>query len=247
MDDVHNPIEDLYQILEVLTQQAQATPTLKAWSVALDFDPGDTVTVIRKFSWLLDLISRCKSASEHIPGDKELFLAPLTRVEKLLRAQNLNGQWASTSGYLDAATMTGLKFGIYAMQQFYPGAKPEQSTVIREFIQKLNELLEECLDSELSDEVKALFVRHLETIRAALLQTRFEGKDGLSDMLDSVYGSLIRHSDVINNEPSESTEIIQKFFTILGQANDMVSGWQNLSPLLAYSAPVLLPMFKALV
>lgn len=246
MDDVKNPIEELFNILEVLDQQSPTAPALKAWSVALDFNPADTVDVTLKFSWVLDLIARCKSASQHIPGDKDLFLAPLARIEELLQTQNLLGQWASSSHYLDAATMTGLKFGIYAMQQFYPGAKPEQSVVTREFIEKLDKLLEECLRSELSDMVKNLFVKNLESIRAALIRTRFEGQDGLDDLLDSVYGSLCRHSGAINSEPPEHTDIIKRFFAILGQANDLVSGWQNVSPLLAYSAPLLLPMFKAL-
>ncbi|TYO83641.1 hypothetical protein DQ397_000723 [Pseudomonas sp. CK-NBRI-02] len=244
MDQTENPIEELYNLLEVLLKHNVADSSLNAWASALKFNSSNTDEAVSALKEVLLLIERCESAAQHIPGDKELFLTPLRRVQQMLKKQNLTTAWQNSINYLDGATMTGLKYGVYAINQFYPGAQPEKSSSIRDYVRKIDDLLEEFLKSDLPDEVKNLFAKHLHALSSAMTSIRINGVDNLEDTLDTIYGSLYRRSEAIHEASPGNEGIIRKFMDMLGNANELASGWQNASALLTYSSPMLLPLIK---
>lgn len=245
MDEIENPIQELYELLEELLKQNTSETSLNAWASALKFKPSNTNEAINALAGVLSLIERCEAAAQHIPDDKELFLTPLKRVQEMMQNQNLNNIWHASANYLDGATMTGLKYGIYAINQFYPGAQPEKSSSIRDYVTKIDNLLEEFLESDLPDEIKNLFTKHLHSLSAALTSIRINGVENLEETLDAIYGSLYRRSETIHEASTGNEGIIRKFMDMLGHANEIASGWENASALLTYSSPLLLPLIKA--
>lgn len=246
MDQIQNPIQHLYDMLKVGLERSDGASTLDVWAGIFECEPSNTFEVVRGLSSVFSLIDESKKAAEFIPGDKTRFIVPLERVEQMMRTQNLSRVWAESKAYLDVRTMTALDFGAYAMTQFFPGASQENSEKILEFVEKLDALMEECLTSELSAEIKALFVKHLQSLRAALMDYRIKGVAGLEIAMDSIVGSIHRNAESIKAQPEESKAFIQEFFDVLGKVNDLVSGYETAAQL---AAPVvttlLLPIIHA--
>ncbi|MHB0780978.1 hypothetical protein [Pseudomonas alloputida] len=247
MDEIENPIEELCKLLEKLTQHNASDTALNAWGTALGFKASSMNEAVNALAGVLSLVERCETAAHHIPGDKELFFTPLKTVRHMMQNQNLNGPLQSSLNYLDPATMTGLRYGVYAINQFYPGAQPEKSSSIKDYIERIDELLEEFINSDLPDEVKDLFAEHLEALRAALISVRICGVENLDKTLDAIYGSLYRRSEAIDKASSGNEGVIRKFMDMLGHANELASGWDNASALLTYSSPLLLPLINSVV
>ncbi|GLO14704.1 hypothetical protein PPUJ20028_32870 [Pseudomonas putida] len=244
MDEIENPIKELFDLLELMLQHNSADSCLNVWAKALKFSNSNTHDAITALAEVLSLIERCKVAAQHIPGDKDLFLQPLSRVQEMMKNQNISNAWQNSAAYLDGATMTGLKYGIYAINQFYPGAQPEKSSSIRDYVKRIDDLLEEFLSSDLPDEVKNLFAKHLHALSAALTSMRVNGTETIEETLDAIYGSLYRRSDSIKEASPGNEGIICRFMEMLGHANELVSGWQNATALVAYTSPMLLPLIK---
>jgi hypothetical protein len=241
MDEIQNPFHRLNEQLTAARNLSGTAATIDVWASVFKCDASNSALLVNHFSALLDLVSDARAAAERfIPGDKTRFLAPLDRIDKLLKSQHLARPWAQFKPYLDDGTMVALDFGVYAMSQYYPGASAEGSEQIRDFVQKLDVLLEECLTSDLSAELKSLFIKHLESLRAALMKFRVEGMSGLEDAMDAIIGSIHRNSGPINAEAESGKVIIQKFFDVLGKVNDMISGYQTAAQIAAPAVTALL-------
>lgn len=246
MDETENPFEELCELLELMLKHNASDSCLNAWAAALNFSPTNMDDTVTSLSEVITLIQRCKSAAQHIPGDKELFLQPLTRIQDMVRNQNLNSAWQNSVNFLDGSTMTGLKYGIYAINQFYPGASPEKSSSIREYVERIDDLLDDFLQSDLPDEVKDLFAKHLHALSTALTSIRVNGINNLEETLDAIYGSLYRRAASIKEASPGNEGMIKKFMELLGHANELASGWENTAAMIAYTSPMLLPLIKTI-
>jgi len=241
MDDIQNPFHRLHEQLTAARGISAGSATIDVWARVFQCEPSNSALLVKGLSSLMDLVSESRAAAERfIPGDKTRFLVPLDRVDALLQKQHLSRPWAEFNGYLDDGTMVALDFGVYAMSQYYPGASAEGSEQIRDFVQKLDGLLEECLKSDLSPVLKNLFITHLESLRTALMKFRVEGMKGLEEAMDTIIGSIHRNSGPINSEPESEKVIIQKFFDVLGKVNDMISGYQTAAQIAAPAVTALL-------
>ena len=194
---------------------------------------------------LMDLSVTARDAvDDYVPGDKTLFLPPFSRIDKILSSHSPNKQWQTYKSYLDADTMSALKFGNYALSLSYPGANPKKSEEISVFIQRLEGLLAECMKSDLSNEIKMLFIRHLESIRMALIEYQCGGTADLVGVVDTAIGSMHRHAKSIESESAEGLTFAKKVFDAIANVNEIVTFTQSL---LSLSGPValnLLPLIK---
>lgn len=246
MDDLNNPFARLHEQLVIARAQSGGTYVLRVVATALGVPHTNVLGLAEALSDFYENIQQCRRLAEKfIPGDREKFIAPLNRVEGLFKSLDLNAQWASYSGNLDDTTMLALEFGIYAMSQFHPAASSEKSGQINGFVQKLNKLLEECLVSEISPELKKVFVRHLEAIRAAILNFLVEGSAELEAAIDGAVGAMLRHGDSIKAESGSGKAFIGDFFDVLGKVNDLVSGYQTATQIASSAAlTLLLPLIN---
>lgn len=242
MDDIDNPFEELHALMQAAAAISTGHKTLDVWASVLKFSASNSIEVAQGLNRIILLMQRSRKAVSFIPGDRERFVAPIEQLERLFSSQNLTNLWNDYRNYLDASTLTALDFGAYALSQFSPGASPEKSAAIRQYIEKLDSLLAEALEANLSDPIKKLFIKHLEALRTALLRYRMEGPEVLEDALDGAVGALNRHGAAIRDEPAEGQELLHRFWEMLSKVNDLASGVENATALLGFASPLLLPL-----
>lgn len=246
MEETRNPFRRLHEILDLARSKSPLATALDVWASVFECKPNELSEIVKGFSEVTALVNETKEAVKRfVPGDNEIFISPLDSIEDGINSQHLTKNWDHNKGFITNALMTALTFGSYAMVQHYPGASPESDQSIRSFIEKLDVLLAECLDSELTVELKRFFATQLETLRAALIAYRVDGLEGLEQALDKIMGSLHRNSGPIKAEPAEGKEFIGRFFDVLGKVNDMVSGYQTAATIaLPTAATLLLPLLS---
>lgn len=242
MDEIDNPLKELHDMMRSAASMAPSTKTLDVWAAVLECSASNSIEVAQGLNRIIMLMERSRKAISFIPGDRERFVAPIQKLEVMFQSQNLSNLWNDYRGYLDASTLTALDFGGYALTQFHPGASPEKRVEIRQYIEKLDNLLAEALEADLSDPIKKLFIKHLEALRQALLRYRMDGAEVLETALDAAVGALHRNGADIQNQPEEGQKLFHRFWDVLSKVNDLASGIENTTALLGLASPLLLPL-----
>lgn len=181
----------------------------------------------------------------YAPGDPEIYLAPLDRIKSFLKTHHLGGQLSSFAGYLDDSTLTALAFTDHVLQLSFSPEHPGATKDAREFIVMLDTLLEECLTSELNQELKELFVTNLEFLRKALIQYRVGGEAAVQSALDKVTGSIIRNQGSIKENFEQAQEFVEKTAGFMGRVEEMIGKSKSLAALASPVIDVLLPFLDS--
>ncbi|PYG79829.1 MULTISPECIES: hypothetical protein [unclassified Pseudomonas] len=242
MDEIENPFEELHGLMQAAVAMSPGHKTLDVWASVLKCSASNSIEVAKGLNRVILLMERSRKAITFIPGDRERFVTPIQQLETLFESQNLTNLWSDYRSYLDASTLTALDFGAYALSQFSPGSSPEKSVAIRQYIEKLDNLLAEALEADLSDPIKKLFIKHLEALRTALLRYKVEGPEVLEAALDGAIGALHRNGASIRDEPEQGQELFHRFWDMLSKVNDLASGAENATALLGFVSPLLLPL-----
>ncbi|NMZ20184.1 hypothetical protein HBO08_24555 [Pseudomonas rhodesiae] len=229
METKNNPTGRLFDILEDVRSKPNAYSSRKVWASAFDCDPSNTGEILGSLADLIRLVAEAKEATvKFIPGDVALFLAPFPKIESMLSRVHFDATWEQSRAHLDDNTMSGLAFGNHALTPFY-GKNVLREDSIAEFIAQLNELLQQCLASDLPPELQKLFMKNLEGLRHALMAYRISGARGLEAELDRAVGSLIRHHEEIKSASSDpqAKAYTAQVFDIISKLNDSVQFVQN--------------------
>ena len=245
MASSNNPAGILLEHMTIALSTPPDQIMLGVWARVFNCDTGSSGEILSGISTLLAVIQEAERAiTEFAPGNPEKFLAPLTKIKAFVTSHNLGAQWSTYKRNLDPATMTALEFSDHILSIAYSEDHPGTTKDIRAFILALDELLQECLDSEMSPELKQLFVRNLEALRQALIQYRVGGEEAIRDILDQITGSIVRHQDEIKSEFSKAEELLVKSVGIMGKLEELISKTQNLVALAAPTTTYLLNFFK---
>lgn len=229
METKNNPTGRLLDILVDVRSKPDALPTRKVWASAFDCDPSNTGEILGSLADLIKLVAEAKEATvKFVPGDVTLYLAPFPKIESMLSRVHFETTWQSSRAHLDDNTMSGLAFGNLALIPFY-GKNSLSEDSIAEFIAQLNELLQQCLASDLPPELQKLFMKNLEALRHALMAYRISGARGLEGELDRAVGSLFRHHEEIKSASLDpkAKAYTAKVFDIISKLNDSVQFVQN--------------------
>lgn len=224
-----NPTGRLLDILVNVRTKPDALSARKVWAAAFDCEPSDTGAILGSLADLIKLLAEAKEATQRfVPGDLTIFLAPFPKIEAMLSRVHLDNTWQPSRAHLDDKTMSGLEFGDHMLTQFY-GKNSLSGELIHDFITQLNELLQQCLSSDLPLELKKIFVKNLEALRHALMAYKISGANGLVDEIDRTAGSLFRYREEIQAASSEAQtkEFATKVFDIISKLNDSVQIVQN--------------------
>jgi hypothetical protein len=238
-----NPASRLLAIVQAAKESSPNHSAAAAWSEALQCGPE----VRHVMKGLTDLLALCDETRDSIElhiSNTALFLAPIERVEQVISIGNLSMGWSHSRDMLDSPTLLGLQFCEVTLSANYPEAGSVDEEQIQLFIKKLEELIHECLASELPKDLIKVLIRHLESLRSALVNFRVNGADGLRSSINEFVGSLVRNQGSVKEHASENGSIFPKLFDTLGRLNDIVSACQTVAPVAIPLATMLLGLAK---
>lgn len=229
METKNNPTGRLLDILVDARSRPDNQSARKVWASVFDCDPANTGEILGSLADLIKLVAEAKEATaQFIPGDVTLFLAPFSKIESMLSRVHLDTTWQTSKAQLDDNTMSGLAFGNLALIPFY-GKNTLSEDSIADFITQLNDLLQQCLASDLPLELQKLFIKNLEALRHALMMYKISGARGLEAELDRAVGSLFRHHEEIKSASTDpqAKAYTTQVFDIISKLNDSVQFIQN--------------------
>lgn len=225
----NNPTGRLLDVLESVKKIHDHTTTRDAWAQIFGCHNSDTSSLLNGLARLISLVGDAKAATlRYAQGDPTIYLAPFSQIELMLSRVNFDQHWGTIKSLVNDKMISGLEFGDH-MLSFKFGERSIHEHEIESLLSGLAELLEECLDSELPDELKRFLARSIEGLRSALINYRISGADGIQSEIDRIAGAIFRHKDDVQSakENPETSVFMDKLFTFIGRINDSVQIVQN--------------------
>ncbi|MEX5491152.1 hypothetical protein ABFV43_20255 [Pseudomonas fulva] len=245
MSKSNNPAGELLQLVKKLLDQPDNQAMAQAWAACFNCKTTHSGHIVQGIMRAIELTEEAREATKSfVQGDPTMYLAPFNNIEQLLHNHAFTGELANYRRYMDPATITALGFVDHMLSQEFSSEHPGALKNVREFIQALDELLEECLDSDISPSLKELFTYHLEALRKALLEYRLGGEAKLHAAMDQFTGSLIRNRESIGAELEEVEEIMGRSVGIMTKIEELVIKTKTVATLAAPAADHLLSWFK---
>ncbi|MCD5996522.1 hypothetical protein KDX38_23310 [Pseudomonas sp. CDFA 602] len=242
MTDSNNPLGKLLSYVVKARSQDGSIRICDAWAATFDVEPNDLAGLSRKFTDFNDLVdASITTVQESVKSGSGLYLSHLDRLKKALSQHSFSGQWGSFLPKLDDKLVQALEFGDHVLRTSYPAADEEVRARIIDFVNRLNELLSECLESDLPNDVKALFIKNLEGLRASLIDYLSGGPNKIDEAIDQIAGSVVR---VVRTEPEHATEhkgLMKRILETLTSANEITAKTQEL---ISTSSPVIDGLLK---
>lgn len=230
MDQVLTPTSTLLHIMRELRDQDGDKPALYALANALGVETKNPMTLSRTLVELDDLNEQAIKAVElHVFGDQDMYLEPLHHIKAFFQDINLAVAWKSYIPRITPSMLQGLRFADHFLSNSIALANSPKATEANDLLAKLDELITQCLETEINEELKQFFASILNKLRSALNDYRIFGDSALDDILNEVAGSINRKSKEIKDQPEDSRDFFKGVFETIGRINDLVSGSENVS------------------
>lgn len=245
MEIKNNPVGRLYDIYCEARGHNEASITQDVWVSVLGAPAGNVGELLRLIADVIRLQGEAKQALiDGVEGDPTIFLTPFEKLDQLFSRIQLSAQWVHSKQYLDDTTLSALAFGNHFLQNKY-NKSPLTAYQASEFIKKLDELLRECLDSELPEPLMKLFQKNLESLRSALISYKILGIQGLEDEIDRTLGALSRHGTAIQQEANDTARgFMKSVFEAISNINESIQLTETTAKIATAATLALLPLFQ---
>lgn len=211
----------LLNILRQAQQKHDNTRTREVWAEVLGVPKDSTVELLRKLGLLLQLCALAKAQLQAAGGTKlDTYTKRFDRIEKAFGANNLDSHWGPFKSHLTEAALDALEIGAHRLSEIMTESEIPQDE-LDQLRAQVDDLLTSVMDSDLHQPFKEFVTKHLELIRAAILEYRLRGTEGLREALERSIGSLVLHPDV--QDDVKTTSLGKKFLSVLSTVGMLVS------------------------
>lgn len=247
MEIKNNPVGRLHDILREACAHKESATTQAVWEAVLDARPGDIGGLLRLIADFIHLQEQAKQAlKEGVEGDPSIYLAPFKKIDQVFARIDLSVRWGSLKQHLDESTLSALAFGNHVLAAKHGQCKLN-SEQAGEFIEKLDQLLRDCLSSKLPESLQKLFQKNLESLRQALISYKISGTQGLEDEIDRLIGAMSRHSAEIRDQVDETSKgLMKSVFEIIAGINESIQLTETAVKLTGPAVVALLPIIQSL-
>lgn len=224
MNEIQNPAERLYNILQDAKKQKSKERTGQIWASVLGVDISNQGDILVGIADIIHLIDQTKKSILQIEDvDHGLLLERFPNIEKVFSNLNFSQLWEQNQQYLDETTMYSLRVCSDTLSNKM-GYKNISEDILADLQKDTDELLNEVLNSDLDPELKIILVENLEAIRHSLVSYRINGIDGVRQALEKSLGAALIHSRLREEFLSENpNEEVKKFRKLLASIANFVT------------------------
>ncbi|NMZ07835.1 hypothetical protein HBO37_21015 [Pseudomonas proteolytica] len=242
MDNVTNPAAELLKTMETLRGANGDSSTLDVLAHAFDLKNSDVLGLGARLVELGQLNTRAKKSIElHVFGIKDMYLTPFNQISLLLADLKLTSTWKHNSHKINDMMIMGLKFADHFLSNSIATDSAPKSSKAVDLASKIDALLDDCLESDLEDDLKQFFADILNKIRSALTQYRIYGPSALEQVLNETVGAINRRGIEITSQSDVSKGFIGSVFDTIGKVNDLVSASDTVKAIATSGAIFFLP------
>lgn len=240
-----NPVKRLHRILERARPMPGDVASRYVWADALDIDRKDLVSLYRALIDLHTLFDTARRSVEHLEDvNRDYYLKPFDNIEKVITDCDLNQPWGRQKKLLDDITMLTLELASNTVSA-EAGKAAISEEDLKELQAETESLLEKVLKTDFSsEELKAVLIEHLESIRRAILAYRVSGTEGLRRAVAGALGALFLHREDVNRaaqQDEEKTGIFRRFVSLLADISQIASFGVTIGQLTGLLPPLLGP------
>jgi hypothetical protein len=229
-EQIENPASSLLNFIEETRRVPRQESQRKGWSIVLNVNQDDDVKILDGIADMIKLIARTKKAIDSLDDryDKDLYLDPINKVLIRVRVVNLDAPWSFLTDSFDDSVIQGLKF-CADMLKMNLTQKSLDTDQVAEWIEEIDTLLTDIIDSEVPQELKSFFVEHLDKLRRALLYYRLFGIERVRSQLEESIGAGFLRSPEIR--VWHSSGLIRKIMALVTNMANAITVAQGIKAL----------------
>lgn len=183
-----NPAANLLEILTAGERYADSQKCKTVWKKILDLDSQSDTVLLSRLGKIMELPEQIKSIiSQDFPNSLSSTRHWTNVVTKAFFEQDINGSWSSFYRHIDDHSIQYLQLNAELLQTKSPTKKIDDSEII-ELREKVSELLNELIDTEIDPEFKTYMTRCLHKLILTIDEYRISGASPILDTVESVYG-----------------------------------------------------------
>jgi hypothetical protein len=212
------------------------------WCRVFEISDPDTETALfevqSRLISLRKLFLDTESVLASIPEiNQELFIAPVTRLSKIVNINRLHEGWNIFVDPLDRNDLLALKYAEDLMRQHLDAQENEiSSDEIREILEELNDLYEAILASTLPTDLKNTLVDLIQQMVRGVHEYRVRGAAALQDVLTASIGIVTANKEAI--DANKDVPEIQALARMLVRIDGAYSFAMKMQPLLQAAANI---------
>ena len=205
-------------------------PAIQGWRKVLDLKEDNCIEIYTGIADIIQLTRDTRKAIVGLDGyDQSLFLEPLDKVSSGINVVNLQGSWELVKNQFDDRTVLGLRFCSTVLDQHSKEATLSDDQ-IKSWLQDIEDLLDSIAASDVPDQLKIIFLEHLEKLRLALLHYWIFGTVGVQASVEKTFGALmIRRPEILAIGNDSFFKRFLALFTSVADAITVSEGVQALS------------------
>ncbi len=183
-----NPAARLLAVLEAGQQKNQAMNCREAWQQILGVEKGKDALLMSRIGKVMELPEQAiQILSRDFPNQTNTFNHWNAKVNQAFSQQNLNAEWKSFQGHIDAHTLTYLRLTADLIQTKAPTKLLARETM-DELRSQVDRLLVEVLDGDFETEIKEYVTRYLRRLIIALDEYRISGAMPVIEAVEGAFG-----------------------------------------------------------
>lgn len=232
----NNAAARVYRILLELKSLPNNTPMLEAWAKVFGVDPTNATTVYSNLVRLTDTLAEVERDIRLQDVDHDIFLQYFPKIRSLLSHPSLQVHLNQHAPLLREEVLTTLQFCSEKLSKAAP-----EGTVSKEDLGAINEqidhLAESLVGSDLNNQLKAVLLDLVESMRQAIAEFRVRGPRGLRQELFYILERLQRALPLL--EQNKDAPEVRSLWNVLAKFDTVTS--------LAVNAPTIITGFQKML
>ncbi|NWF36065.1 hypothetical protein [Mariprofundus sp. KV] len=244
MSERNNPASRLHSILEESKDgQHRQKSVMQMWADVFEINLEEPDGPLRLIGQLANLKALIHEVREKISGmdvRQSLYLKHFEKIENATRIDQLGAAWSTSESQLSEATMDSLEHCSELLSSAF--SEDDISESIVEIKDKVENLSEEVIASDLDEPIKNFILKELEVIRRGIFDYRLKGASGLRESVATTIGDFMLSPDV--SQSTNDKGFLSKLKTLIVDTEKITSSAMRLKALAGTAANNVLEMIS---